>query len=243
MYRMRNQITQRRVLLIQLLLLTNTLRLEHPIFLAFLLKKFKKLPASFWKDLACKVKIPDLACWRFGEFQVRARKIWKMQDLAGKIWKFHIFLVRFWKFTARFGKFKTEIDAIDNVAFPLQGVDWVWERRGDVFIYPGSFINDRVFPSFEKLERKFSPRLFCLVYCCLRRIWVKLTEWFFSLYGITQEFHIRVPSPYDLNFLLKKEITRFFFYGKTFIQNEWVERVLDFLSIMYFTPSFNMQGF
>ena len=62
--------------------------------------------------------------------------------------------------------------------------------------------------------------------------------------SITQEFHIRVPSPYEKKELkeLKKEITSFF-YGKTFIQNEWVERVLDFLSIMYFTPSFNMHGF
>lgn len=158
MYRMGNQITQRRVLLIQLLLLTNTLRLEHPIFLAFLLKKFKKSPASFWKDLACKVKIPDLACWRFGEFQVRARKIWKMQDLAGKIWKFHTFLVRFWKFTARFGKFKTEIDAIDNVAFPLQGVEC--GRCGGTFLFiPVHSSMIEFFPVSKSWKR--SSRLDC----------------------------------------------------------------------------------
>lgn len=184
MYRMRNQITQRRILLIQLLLLTNTLHLEHPIFLAFLLKKFKKLPASFWKDLACKViKIPDLACWRFGEFQVRARKIWKMQDIAGKIWKIPYLSGKTLKIHCKIWKIQNW-NRCDRQCCISVTRRRVWERRWGgrgVFIYPGSFINDRVFPSFQNLERKFSARLFYLVYCCLRRIWVKLTGWFFSL--------------------------------------------------------------
>ena len=81
----------------------------------------------------------------------------------------------------------------------------MWERRagGVLFIPVHSSIMIEFFP-ISKVW-KGSSRLDCSAsFVVVLGIWVKLKGVVFPPISTAQEFHIRVPSPYDLIFLLNK---------------------------------------